>query len=152
MRWKDLDTEACPLARGLSVIGDRWNLLILRDCFLGLRRFDQFQDALGITRHLLADRLKSLEAAGVLKRVPYQERPLRHEYRLTKKGLDLYPTLLMLMDWADKHLPSDKQAPYNVVFRDTGDAVRPQLFDGTLKKPIEISAIALVPAKAPAVD
>jgi len=152
MRWKDLDTEACPVARGLSVIGDRWNLLILRDCFLGTRRFDQLQDNLGITRHLLADRLKNLEAAGVLKRVPYQERPPRHDYRLTKMGLDLYPTLLMLMHWADTHLPSEKQAPYDVVFRDTGKHVRPQLFDAAKKTPIELGDIELVRSKDPALD
>jgi len=152
MRWKDLNTEACPTARGLSVIGDRWNMLILRDCFLGIRRFDQFQEHLGITRHVLADRLKSLEAAGVLKRVPYQERPLRYDYRLTKMGLDLYPTLLMLIDWANRHLPSEKQSPYGVVFRDTGDAVQPQLYDAARKSPVTIDAIALVPTKDPALD
>ena len=90
MKWNDLHKEACPVARGLSVVGDRWTMLVLRDYFLGVRRFEQMQDRLGITRHVLADRLRKLEAAGVLRREAYQERPLRHEYRLTERGKALY--------------------------------------------------------------
>jgi DNA-binding HxlR family transcriptional regulator len=104
MRWAELDREACSLARTLSVIGDRWSLLILRDCFLRVRRFEEFQARLGITRHILADRLKKLVAAGVLERVAYQERPRRYEYRLTGKGLDLNAVLLALVRWGDRHM------------------------------------------------
>ena len=88
MRWNNLDDEACSLARTVSVIGDRWTLLILRDCFLRVRRFEDFQARLGITRPILASRLRKLVKEFVLTKVPYQERPLRHEYRLTQKGLD----------------------------------------------------------------
>lgn len=144
MRWKDLDSEACPVARGLSVIGDRWNLLILRDCFLGVRRFDHFQDNLGITRHVLADRLKNLEAAGVLKREPYQDRPVRYEYRLTDKGKDLYPVLVSLISWADAHVPTDKTSPYRLVSRETGDAVDPVLHDKKTGKPLSLPSLNLV--------
>ncbi len=83
MKWNNLSNESCPVARALSVVGDRWTLLILRDCLLGVRRFDLLQANLGITRHVLADRLKKLETAGLLERRPYQERPLRHEYHTT---------------------------------------------------------------------
>ena len=86
-----LEEEPCSLARTVGVIGDRWSLLILRECFLRTRRFEAFQSALGITRHLLAERLKKLVRLGVLRRIPYQESPKRHEYILTQKGLDLYP-------------------------------------------------------------
>jgi DNA-binding HxlR family transcriptional regulator len=75
MRWNELGGEKCSVARTVSVIGDRWTLLILRDCFLRIRKFDEFEARLGITRHILADRLKKLVAEGVLKKVPYGNRP-----------------------------------------------------------------------------
>jgi DNA-binding HxlR family transcriptional regulator len=91
MKWDALEEEPCSVARTIGVIGDRWTLLILRECFLRTRRFEGFQSALGITRHLLAERLKKLVRMGILRRIPYQESPKRHEYILTQKGLDLYP-------------------------------------------------------------
>ncbi len=78
MRWKDVGGNRCSVARTLSVIGDPWTLLILRDVFLRIRRFDDFQSRLHVTRHLLADRLKKLVKAGILRREPYQERPVRY--------------------------------------------------------------------------
>ena len=87
MRWSALDKEVCSVARAVSVVGDRWTLLILRDCFLRVRRFEAFQERLGITRHILADRLRKLVNAGVLDRVQYQSNPRRFEYRLTAKGV-----------------------------------------------------------------
>lgn len=110
MRWEELDREPCSLARTLSVVGDRWTLLVLRECFLRIRRFEEFEQRLGIARHVLADRLKKLTDAGVLTKVPYQERPRREEYRLTEKGLALYPALLALLDWGDKYM-SGKEGP-----------------------------------------
>ena len=83
MKWDELEEEPCSLARTVAVIGDRWSLLILRECFLRVRRFDEFQASLGVTRHLLADRLKKLVRFGVLRRIPYQESPKRYEYILT---------------------------------------------------------------------
>jgi DNA-binding HxlR family transcriptional regulator len=104
VRWADVGTLDCTIARTLSVIGDRWTLLILRDAFLGARRFEQFQTSLGITRHRLADRLGKLVAAGVLRRERYQARPPRFEYRLTDKGLDLYGVVVTIAGWGDKHM------------------------------------------------
>jgi len=101
MRWSELGSEKCSISRTVSVIGDRWTLLILRDCFLRIRRFDEFQERLGITRHILADRLKKLVDEGVLTKTPYQDRQIRYEYRLTQKGLDLYPVLMGLVHWGD---------------------------------------------------
>lgn len=111
MRWEELDQQPCSLSRTLSVIGDRWTLLVLRDCFLGIRRFDAFERRLGVTRHVLADRLRKLVDAGVLARVAYQQRPLREEYRLTDKGLDLHPVILTLVHWGDKHMADERGAP-----------------------------------------
>jgi DNA-binding HxlR family transcriptional regulator len=95
----------------VSVIGDRWTLLVLRECFLRVRRFKAFQERLGITRPLLAERLQKLVDAGVLEKVPYQERPVRHEYRLTPRGLDLYPVLMAIVHWGDVHMAPDGRRP-----------------------------------------
>ncbi|MGH7123950.1 MAG: winged helix-turn-helix transcriptional regulator, partial [Stellaceae bacterium] len=89
MRWDEIRGMPCSVARTLSVIGDRWTLLVLRDAFLRTRRFEDFQRQLGVTRHLLASRLRKLVAAGILAKVRYQEKPTRYEYRLTEKGLEL---------------------------------------------------------------
>ena len=104
MKWDALEEEPCSLARTVAVIGDRWSLLILRECFLRIRRFDEFQASLGITRHLLADRLKKLVRFGVLRRIPYQEAPKRYEYILTQKGLDLYPIITSIVHWGNVHM------------------------------------------------
>ncbi len=111
MRWQELDREACSVARCVAVVGDRWSLLVLRDCFLGVRRFDDFQQRLGITRHVLADRLKGLVEEGVLKRVAYQQRPERFEYRLTEAGRDLYPVIMGLVAWGNKHRSGARGRP-----------------------------------------
>ena len=127
MRWGELKREKCSVARTVSVIGDRWTLLILRDCFLRVRRFDEFERRLGITRHLLADRLKKLVAAGVLARRRYQERPRRYEYRLTPKGLDLHPVLLAIAHWGDHHMAGAKGAPVLYEHRPCGHLFAPVL-------------------------
>ena len=111
MRWNKLEEEACSVARTVSVIGDRWTLLILRDCFLRVRRFEEFQARLGITRPLLASRLRKLVKDFVLAKVPYQQRPLRYEYRLTEKGLDLYPIVMAIVHWGDVHMAGKKGRP-----------------------------------------
>jgi DNA-binding HxlR family transcriptional regulator len=111
MRWSQLEGETCSLARTVGVIGDRWSLLILRECFLRVRRFDDFQARLGIARPILADRLEKLVRNAILSKVAYQERPVRHEYRLTPKGLDLYPVILSMVHWGDVHLAGGKGRP-----------------------------------------
>ena len=110
MKWQDVHELPCPVAKALSVVGDRWTSLIVRDAFLGVRRFDQFQQSLGITRHRLADRLERLVQDGVLERREYQDNPPRSEYRLTAKGKDLYPVILSLMQWGDKWM-ADGMSP-----------------------------------------
>jgi DNA-binding HxlR family transcriptional regulator len=95
----------CVVARGLELFGDRWSVLILRDAFLGVRRFDEFRRDLGIARNILAERLDRLVAGGVLARRRYQERPPRDEYVLTDKGKDLLDVLLALWRWGDRWEP-----------------------------------------------
>lgn len=143
MRWNELQNETCPVARGLSVVGDRWTLLVLRDCFRGLRRFDDLHASLGITRHVLSDRLKGLEAAGVLERRQYSNAPPRHEYRLTDKGRDLYPVLIALIRWGETHQPRADVPDFTFRDRHTGAVIEPVLTDrrtGRELDPRQVSA------------
>ncbi len=99
----DWTRDNCAVGNTLEVVGERWTLLVLREAFLGVRRFEQLQRNTGMARNILSDRLNTLVLHGVLRRELYQERPERHEYRLTEKGLDLYPVLLTIMDWGSRH-------------------------------------------------
>jgi len=102
MRLKSFSDMNCTIARTLDVVGERWTLLVLRETFLGTRRFEDFRRRLGIARNILTDRLERLVEVGVLERRLYQERPERFEYRLTTKGLELYDVILMLKKWGDR--------------------------------------------------
>ncbi|HEV7827015.1 MAG TPA: helix-turn-helix domain-containing protein [Mycobacteriales bacterium] len=104
MLKRTYEGEVCSLARALEVVGERWTLLIVRDALLGVRRFDEFGDSLGIARNVLSARLHTLVEHGVLERVRYSERPERHEYRLTPRGTDLATAVIALMQWGDRHL------------------------------------------------
>ena len=104
---RDYEGQNCSIARALEIVGERWTLLIIRDVLLGLRRFDQLRESLGIARNVLTDRLNRLVDEGVLERVLYSERPERYEYQLTKKGLDLNVALTALRQWGDEYV-SDK--------------------------------------------
>ncbi|MEL7546445.1 MAG: helix-turn-helix domain-containing protein [Pseudomonadota bacterium] len=110
MKWTDLEDNWCPVARTLSVVGDRWTMLILRDCFLGKTRFEEFATSTGATRHIISARLKRLVDMGVLERNAYSERPKRYQYLLTEKGRELAPALIAFRDWGKKHLPVRRRA------------------------------------------
>ena len=113
------DRSRCSVAGTLAVVGEKWSLLMLREAFLGVRRFADFQRVLGAPRAVLTDRLSTLVRQELLVRVPYQaegERQ-RHEYRLTGKGLDLYPTLVALMEWGDRYLCGEGPAPMELRHR-----------------------------------
>ena len=104
MLKRDYEGQNCSIARALEVVGERWTLLIIRDVFLGLRRFDEIQENLGIARNVLTDRLNRLVDEGILERVRYSERPARFEYGLTEKGGELNIALAALRQWGDKYV------------------------------------------------
>ena len=110
MKWSELNDNWCPVARTLSVVGDRWTLLILRDCFLGKTKFEEFAASGGMTRHILADRLKRLVEFGILERRAYSTSPKRYDYVLTSKGEELRPALRIMKEWGKKHLPVRRAA------------------------------------------
>ena len=101
----------CSIARTVDLLGDWWTPLVLRECFYGTTRFDDFERALGIGRNVLTQRLNRLVDEGVMERIPYQQRPLRHEYVLTDKGRDLYPVLLAINSWGDRWLSAESGPP-----------------------------------------
>lgn len=111
MLKREYDTQTCSIARSLEVVGERWSLLILRSVFLGVHRFDDLLDEVGITRSVLTARLQRLVGEGVLKRVPYQQRPTRYEYRATAKGSELFPVVMHLLRWGDAHYPEPGGVP-----------------------------------------
>lgn len=127
MLRRTYEGQNCSLARALEVTGERWSLLIIRDALLGIRRFDGFLGSLGIARNVLSDRLGRLVEHGILERVPYQQRPLRYEYRVTAMGRDLAPTVVALMQWGDRHLADECGPPRVVEHTGCGGSVHTQL-------------------------
>jgi DNA-binding HxlR family transcriptional regulator len=103
MLGRTYEGQNCSVAKTLELVGERWTMLILREAFSGRRRFDEMAETLGIARNVLTTRLARLVEEGVLTKVRYQERPERHEYRLTEKGLDLWPVLISLMQFGDRY-------------------------------------------------
>jgi DNA-binding HxlR family transcriptional regulator len=123
MLGNDYDKQVCSLAGALEVVGERWSLLIVRDVLLGLRRFDEIQSELGIARNVLNARLTRLVDQGVLEKRLYQEHPPRHEYRLTDKGLDLWPAIVALMQWGNRYAGPAAGPPVLLEHRGCGGAV-----------------------------
>jgi DNA-binding HxlR family transcriptional regulator len=114
-RTANYSNEHCAVAAALSVVGDPWTLLILRDAFWGVRRFDDWQARLGVARNVLAARLKSLVEHGVLETRLYSEHPPRKDYVLTKKGRDLMPVLTALKAWGDAHVYGEAAHPVDFI-------------------------------------
>ncbi len=142
MRWDEVGEARCSIARTLSVIGDRWTLLVLRDCFLGVRRFDDFQRGLGLSPHLLSQRLAKLARHGILERRTYRERPRREEYRLTAKGRDLYPVIASLLRWGDRWMWGEaEERPVELVHRACGRRTTPTLACSECGEPLDARAL-----------
>lgn len=115
MRRASFEEMNCSVARGLEVIGEWWTPLILRDAFVGVTRFDEFQQRLGIARNVLATRLDTLVDHGVLERRTYDEARGRHDYVLTEKGRALWPVLVALRQWGDEWITGEENAPLELV-------------------------------------
>lgn len=120
-----MDRTRCSIAGTLEVVGEKWSLLVLREAFLGVRRFADFQRNLDVSRAILTDRLNTFVEQGVLARTPYhaEGQRQRHEYRLTEKGLDLYPTLVALMEWGDQYVADERGGPLTLAHQDCGATV-----------------------------
>jgi DNA-binding HxlR family transcriptional regulator len=147
MKRKNLREERCPIARSLERVGEWWSLLIIRDAFHGLCRFDEFQQSLAIAPNILSRRLATLVENGLLEKHPYSTRPLRYEYRLTPAGRGLGPVLFTLLHWGNTHF-SPEGASIALAERTTGTVVEPTLFDLVHQKPISLETHQLVAGPA----
>jgi DNA-binding HxlR family transcriptional regulator len=145
MLGRTYQSQRCSVARTLELVGERWTLLIIRDAFLGVRRFGDFADRLGVARNVLQDRLERLVDAGILVKVPYQERPLRHEYRLTDMGRDLWPSIVALLQFGDKHLTGETGAPMLLRHRGCGGELDERRVCRTCGTPLELGDVESVP-------
>lgn len=134
MRHDELQDVYCSVARTWSVIGERWTMMILRECFRGERRYEHFRTKLQLGSNILNDRLRLLTEEGVLDRVPYQDNPVRHEYRLTRKGQDLYPVLLSIMKWGDTY--KNDTPPVHLIHRRCGHPAEPRLTCSHCAEPV----------------
>jgi DNA-binding HxlR family transcriptional regulator len=126
MRWNEIGEARCSVARALSVVGDRWTMLLVREAFLGTRRFDDFQRNTGASRAIVTERLRDLVVEGVLDRVQYHDHPERFEYRLTAKGHDLYPVITALLAWGDRWAPVPDGPPVTLVHEQCGATIHPE--------------------------
>jgi DNA-binding HxlR family transcriptional regulator len=137
MQRKSFSTMQCPIARGLEHVGEWWSILILRDAFRGLSKFDEFSDSLGIAPNMLTRRLAALVEAGLLKRERYSEHPPRDAYVLTERGRDFRPVLLAMLDFGNKHFPPDDRE-VRIVNTETGEPVKPLLVDPATGKRVDL--------------
>ena len=149
MRRKSFGNMQCPIARSLERVGEWWSILILRDAFLGLTRFDQFQESLGIAPNILTRRLKTLVEAGLLERRRYSARPPRDEYVLTQAGRDFRPVLWALLAWGNKHF-APEGASVVIVDSQTGEQADPVVVDRNSGRPLTEPAFRS--AAGPAAD
>lgn len=144
-RTADYSRQSCSIAAALEVIGDPWTLLVIRDAFSGVRRFEQWQEHLGVARNVLAARLKTLVAHGILQPQVYSERPLRQEYVLTHKGKDLYAVLLTLHGWGSKYMYKDgEEAAVAIIHKSCGNLLDPALACNCCGEKVERRDIELI--------
>lgn len=127
----------CSIGQSLERVGEWWTPLIVRDIYLGLHRFDDIAENLGISRNLLTRRFETLVADGIVERRAYQERPLRHEYHLTAAGLELVPVLMALMAWGDKWATPAGGPPVRLVHQECGEEFTPQVCCSACGKPVD---------------
>ena len=149
MQRTSFGSMSCPIARGLERVGEWWSILILRDAFAGMTRFDEFQKSLGIAPNMLTRRLNALVDAGLLERHQYSQRPPRHEYRLTERGHDFRPVLIAMMAWGNRHF-APEGASVQIVDAATGVPADPILVDRTTLRPIAAPEFAVAPGPAAA--
>jgi DNA-binding HxlR family transcriptional regulator len=135
MQHKDLTEMQCPIARTLERVGEWWSILILRDAFQGMTRFDQFQKSLGIAPNMLTRRLNTLVESGLLERRQYSERPPRYEYVLTERGRDFRPVLWAMVAWGNKHFAPEGESML-IVDALTGERAEPLLIDKRSGRPL----------------
>jgi len=138
-------TPGCPIEGLLGIVGERWSFLILRDAFYGVRRFDGFQQHLGVSKKVLSQRLRKLVAAEILRRVQYQEHPARYEYRLTAKGRDLFPVVLTMVSWGNRWLAEPGQEWLELEHKNCGEITEPKVVCNHCHEPLTLARVQALP-------
>jgi DNA-binding HxlR family transcriptional regulator len=147
MRHKSFEIEQCPIARSLERVGEWWSILILRDAFLGVSRFDQFQKSLGIAPNILTRRLVALVKAGMFEKHRYNDHPPRDEYLLTERGRDFRSVIWALLAWGNNHLTPEGPSVV-IVDANTGVPADPILVDRASLRPLQAPAFRAAPGPA----
>lgn len=149
MRRTRFDDSPCPIARTTDLIGDWWTPIVLREAFLGRRRFEEFQQALSLSRGVLAQRLARLVDEGLLAKRRYEERPARYEYVLTDKGRAFYPVLAAMWRWGSDWLWEEgSEPPLDLYDRESGRPLRPRLVDENTGEPIDVRRVRVGPRRS----
>lgn len=144
MRRTRFDNSYCPIARTTDLLGDWWTPILLREFFYGRHRFDEFIEALDISRAVLSSRLKRLEAEGIITKRQYEDHPPRFEYRLTNKGMALWDVLAAMFRYGDDHLFDETSGSHAELFdKRTGEPIRPLVIDETTGAPLDLTTTRL---------
>ncbi len=146
MSRTSLSSQSCSIARAVAQVGDPWTIMILREMFLGTRRFDSFLRLTGMSSHLLTQRLRKLEGLGAIRREAYCERPLRYEYRLTAMGRDLWPIIIAFKKWGD-HWLGEGNPSVQLVHKGCGAITSPNLTCSDCGEPMEAHDASATPTK-----
>jgi len=145
MRWQDTNNQTCSIAKSMSIFGDRWTILVIRQIFMRIRRFSEIQSSLGITKHRLSDRLNRLVEEEVLYKEAYDKAGKRFEYKLTEKGLDLYPIILAIAKWGDTWLADADGKPIEYIHKTCGKKTSPILKCNQCHEEISASNTQAIP-------
>jgi len=147
MQRTSFESMACPIARSLELVGEWWSMLILRDAFHGLSKFDEFEQSLGISPTMLTRRLKYLVQHNILERKLYNAHPARYQYELTQRGKDFFPVLAALFHWGNQQLSSEEHA-VTMVDSHSGQPVTPLMIDQHSQQPLTYRTVSLVAGPA----
>jgi DNA-binding HxlR family transcriptional regulator len=147
MRWDDVADQHCSVARSMAIFGDRWTMLVVREAFLGTRRFEQFVAYTGGTPQVVSSRLRRLVDGKILKKVPYADRPRRFEYRLTEKGRALHPILIAIMNWGDTWLDDGRGSPNPLRHVSCGHVTRPVMVCTACREDVSLANLRNEPTQ-----
>ena len=152
MTRHNIDSLNCSLANALDLIGEWWTILILREAIYGNRRFEDFQQQLGIARNILTDRLNKLCDSGILERIPVKEGAKRHQYKITPMGRDLYPALIALTQWGDRWLHPPEGVPVKFIERATGEEIADVAIFSSDGRNLNQRELAMVPGPGATIE
>jgi DNA-binding HxlR family transcriptional regulator len=145
MRWQDVDSQVCSIARTMVIIGDRWTILIIRELFMGVTKFSSLQKSLDINKNRLSERLSRLVDEGIVEKQVYDDAHNRYEYILTPEGVDLYPVLMSIVRWGDKWRADEDGIPMEFIHTGCGQKADPVYCCSDCGEPVDFENLKPVP-------